>query len=84
MHETLIFFCFVIFEECIYEWMKVCFFFIIFEEWMYKIRFSFEERILKCMKMHVWMYEILFFIFLDDNAYIKSWNSIFHFYFLEW
>jgi len=24
-----------------------------------------------------------FFFFLDDNAYIKAQNSIFHFYFLE-
>ena len=67
MHETMILFLFY------YFWRM--------HIWMHEIQCSFEECMLKCMnfflffwmKMYVWMCEILFLIFLDDNA----WNSIF-------
>ena len=105
---NLIWFCFVIFEECIYinAWNLIFFCFIIFEEWIYEcMKFDFWRMYVKMheilcfyyfflfwMKMHVWMLDILFLIFLDDNAYIKwmkfyfsffiflnynAWNSIF-------
>ena len=58
----MIFFCFVIFEECVYECMKFDFLILLFLFWM---------------RIHVWMHETLFLIFLDNNAYINAWNSIF-------
>jgi len=74
---NLIFFCFVIFEECMKLWF---YYFWRMHIWVHKIQFSFEECMLKCMNfffyfLFFWMkmHEILFWIFLDDNA----WNSIF-------
>jgi len=90
------YFCFIIFEECIYECMKFKFFFcfIIFEEWIYEcMKFNFWRMYVKMneilcfyyfflfwMKMHVWMLDILFLIFLDDNAYIKWMKFYFSFF----
>jgi len=92
---NLIFFCFVIFEECIYECMKFNFFFTLLflkNGYMNAWNSIFEECMLKCMKfcvfiiflfwmkMHVWMLDILFLIFLDDNAYIKWMKFYFSFF----
>jgi len=60
---NLILFCFVIFEEFIYECMKFYFFFIIFEKWIYEcMKFDF---LLFCYfwRMHIWMHEILLLFF---------------------
>jgi len=78
------FFLFIIFEKWIYECMKFNFFLLFLKNaymnaWNFTSFFLFFY-FLFWMKMHVWMLDILFFIFLDDNAY-NEWNSIFQFLF---
>jgi len=91
------FFCFIIFEKCIYECMK--FYFLLFcyfkrmHIWMHDIWFYFEECMLKCMKFCVFiifyfkwkcMFESLIFYFWFSwmiMHILNEWNSIFHFLF---
>jgi len=68
-------FCYIIFEECIYECMKFDFFFLL-EECIYEcMKFDFcEECMLKCMKF-VWIWIFWFCLFFQECK-LKSWLFI--------
>ena len=85
MHEIWFF---VLFEECIYECMKLC-------------EFSELKCMLECInsfclfdfvpffwRMHLWMHKTWFFFVLLflKNVYMNAWNLIFWFcyFYFEW
>jgi len=74
---NLIFFCFVIFEECIYKCMKFDFllfcYFWRMHIWMHEIWFSFVLLSLK----NAWNFDFIFVLLFLKNAYMNAWNSIF-------